>query len=103
MVKGRSTYLKPVRHSERQTQRAAQKCCEWRHLAAGGGERRHKFRAADLRVGELHGSPQIAQLEVVDELVVGRKASGRTRESAGIIPIKQLANLAPLVAARHNR
>lgn len=48
---------------------------------------------------EFDRRTQIAKLQVFDELVIARESAGRTREFGGVVPVKQLADGAPFVAA----
>lgn len=85
-----------------QSDGAAEECGDGRHRSAGGDEGRHELRAADLLFGEVHGSAEIAKLEVVDKLMIGRKAARWALELAGIVPVKKFADSAPLRRARDN-
>ncbi len=80
-------------------QSAREELRNWGHLAAGSGESSHKFRAADLSIGQFDCGAEIAELEVVDEFVVGGKSAGRSREAAGVLPVEKLSDRPPFVRA----
>jgi len=68
--------------------RAAQKRSHWGHFATRGCESRHEFRAADLFVGELHGTAEVAKLQVLHEFVIAGEAPWGPGELAGIVPVQ---------------
>jgi len=62
---------------ELQSQCCTEKSGDRRHLLARRNERRHESRAAHLRVGDLNGGSKIAQLQVIQKLVIAREAARR--------------------------
>ena len=63
---------------------------------ARGGKDRHEPGPTYLLVGEVYRRAKIAQLEVLQEFVVAREASGRAGQLAGVIPVEQFAHCPPL-------
>lgn len=87
---------------ELQAQGAAQEFGERRHLLAGGRERAHEFRIADLRFGEFDGCSQVSQLQVFDEFMIVGKAARGARELRRVVPVEEFADGAPFVAPIHH-
>jgi len=63
------------------------------------GERRHKFGAADLGFGEFDGCANVAEFEILHEFVIAGESARGAREPAGVVPVEESADFAPIVGA----
>ena len=66
---------------------------------AGRGECGHEFWAADLGFGEFDGGADVAELEIIDEFVVAGESARGAGEFGGVVPVDELADFAPFIAA----
>ena len=71
-----------------------------RHAAANVAM---NFGLQTCSIGELDRRAHISQFQIVHKLVIAGKSARRTGKLAGIVPVEQLANRTPFVAALDDR